>query len=176
MMKTPLDLMRQYLMHSTTLTPEMIFSRTYLTGVWQRQMCWWVNVTHFSIQTHSRQTQLLMESYFLWTQTCNTMPSFMIQNFSYYQRILWFFQEFGFNIRWNNRQCLIIFGTRISGPAGPLILAIDLRHTLEGGWKRTDKHTALYMYINNSYLNFVGWKTKYIHLVLHKCHWTPTFQ
>ena len=38
-----------------------------------------------------------------------------------------------------------LFKTRISGPDGPLILAVDLRNTPKGGgYKRT--HTLLYIY------------------------------
>ena len=42
-----------------------------------------------------------------------------------------------------------LFKTRISGPDGPLILAVDLRNTPKwgggGGYGRTDPHTALYI-------------------------------
>ena len=46
----------------------------------------------------------------------------------------------------------VIFDTRISGPDGPLILAVDLRNTPKwgggGGYGRTDGPTHCFIYID----------------------------
>ena len=54
----------------------------------------------------------------------------------------------------------VIFCTRISGPDGPLILAVDLINTPKGGgYGRTDAPTHCFIYIDDCYDNVspIGW-------------------